>query len=145
MVEINKGPGSIIPSTMKKYSYLIFAAGLLLLACNESQTCESVHDDLLSRNVAGVKEGLNPWLSKWDPDATEDDPTGHQQNLQSFINRLEKKCSFQADLICYACIETNPSQSEVKIVLDSVGHQVERVLDILTPEDDVMVIWNIHP
>ena len=131
---------------MKILPFLVFGALLTLLSCGESQMCESIHADLLSSNVSGVKDELDRWLAKMDPDANEEDPTGHQENLQSFIVRLENKCSsLQVSLICYACIETNPSQSEVKIELDSVGHQVERVLDILTTKNDVMIITSIHP
>ena len=145
LVEINKGPGSIIPSAMKFFYVLICGVLLILLSCKEDrQTCESLKADLLSFNVDEVKSELNPWLGDLNPGAIEDDPLGHQQNLESFRLRLESECSLNALIVCYACIETFPVQSEIKIQMDSSGHQVHRILDIETPGNNVMTIRDIH-
>lgn len=130
---------------MKIVCFLVCSFSFVLLSCNkEARSCETLNAALLAMDVPGVKGELDPWLAELLPTITQEDPTGHQQNLQSFRNRLENECSMEAGIVCYACIETYPVQSEISIALDSAGHQVHRVLDIVTPENNVMSIRDIH-
>jgi len=76
----------------------------------------------LSFRKPEVKDVLNPWLSELQPEPTSEDPTGHRENLSSFVDRLKSGCDLDASLECYACIYTYPAQSEVNIMIDSSGH-----------------------
>ena len=143
LVEINKGPGLYIPFTMKLLSLLIVSVFFLLLSCKqEEETCESLRANLIALNVSEVKSELDVWLGELSPD--HEDPDVHFQNLESFILRLESDCMLEGSIVCFACIETYPPQSEIRILLDSAGHQTHRILDILTPSDSVMTIRDIH-
>lgn len=143
LVEINKGPGFYIPFTMKLISLLIVSVVLVLLSCKqEEETCESLRANLISLNVSEVKGELDVWLGELSPD--QGDPDVHFQNLESFVDRLENDCMLEGSIVCFACIETYPPQSEIKVILDSAGHQTHRILDVLTPSDSVMTIRDIH-
>lgn len=145
MVEINKGPGFYIPYAMKLLSILIVSVFFFLLSCKqEEETCESLRANLISLNVSGLKSELDPWLSQWAPDPQPGDPSGHYQNLQAFVQRLGFDCMLDGAVICDSCIETYPPQSEIRIWIDSSGHQTHRILDVLTPSDSVMTIRDIH-
>ena len=79
------------------------------------------------------------------PKVTANDRFGHKENLSILINRLNTQCtSINAELICYACIYTNPPQSEILVSTDSIGVTIKRIMDISTPEDAVLSCVRIH-
>lgn len=74
-----------------------------------------------------------------------DDKFGHAENLNKLIDRINSNCrNVAAELLCYACIYTLPPQSELKLSTDSSGVEVARVLDISTPEDDILSCVRLH-
>ena len=55
-----------------------------------------------------------------------------EEKLEKLVNWLEcKNCVKSAEIICNSCIETNPLQSELKVVFVINGVQEEKTLDIL--------------
>ena len=77
---------------------------------------------------------------------SKEDKFGQEDNLNSLIYRINTNCDkVTAELICYACIKTLPPQSELKLSTDSSGVEVAIVLDILTPDDDILSCVRIHP
>jgi len=62
------------------------------------------------------------------PDASDD--LGQSGNVDIAVQRLNAYAGISAELVCYACIKTNPPQSEIKVVIDAT--QVTRILDIST-------------
>jgi len=143
LVEINNGPGFYKPYDMKLLSIFTYSIFFLLLSCKqEEENCETLRDDLIAFNLAEVKSELDIWLGELQPDL--EDPDIHFHNLKSFILRLESDCMLDASMVCFACIETYPPQTEIKIKLDSAGHQIHRILDVLTPSDSVMTISSMH-
>jgi hypothetical protein len=138
---------------MKKYFWLVSISFMIQVACEDSapKLCDELQADIVAFNIEEVKGTLNPWLSGNLPIPTAEDPIGHQQNLQNFVDRLNDDCGLDASIVCYACIETYPVQSEVRVMVDSSGISVARVLDIVTPGIDpylltsaIMEIRNIH-
>ena len=136
-------------------SFILIVSGMLFLCIgcvkettpldeNEIAYCETLKSNLVIVNEPVVKEIVDQMLSVLSPTPTGDDPVGHMQNLNTFIDRLKNECHFNARNICYACIETFPVTSEVGIVLDSSGVEVERVFDLRTPETGVMTLTDIH-
>ncbi len=93
-----------------------------------------------------VKSEINKLVNDLEPEKTDSDHIGHKQNLDLLIKRLNTQCdNMTAEFICYACIETNPPQSEILVTTDSVGTAVKRVVDILTPDDDILYCVSVHP
>lgn len=133
-----------------KFTFYFFLL-LLVIGCEENITepkvlnCNVITNALLNFDNELTKEELNKILSDLKPNKTSNNPLGHENNLNIFMNRLETQCSnIEAELLCYACIETLPPQSEIKITIDSSGTLVNRVLDILTPEGDELSFRAIH-
>lgn len=70
---------------------------------------------------------------------------GHQTNLTTLIQRIEQQTeSISVVNSCYACVYTLPPQSEIVLKVDSLGTQVLRTIDILTPEKDVLSCEGLH-
>lgn len=139
---------------MKKFIWLVFGSLISFFACEDtaSKLCDELQADMVAFSTEQVKSTLDPWLQGQLPVPTEDDPIGHEINLQNFVDRLSDDCGLEASILCYACIETFPPQSEVRVMIDSSGITVARILDIMTPDgDDVffpeglyMFIRSIH-
>ena len=137
----NRGPFVDKGSVMKLITFITCGILFLTIACDDEAVmiCDS-----LDVNFTGLRAELNQKLSGLQPKPTEEDPTGHLNNLTFFVERLKSECNLDASIRCYACIYTYPPQSEVKIVSHISGDVVTRVLDIKTPDSGVMTVVNIH-
>lgn len=132
----------------------LFLGILLLVACDlimpdaeerspfDCGQCVAGLHDLDSEMVADALAGL---LDDLTPNATSHDPLGHRQNLELVVDRISQECpGVEAELLCYACIYTNPPQSELLVTMDSIDTQVTRILDIATPDDARLVVVRVH-
>ncbi|MBK9981891.1 MAG: hypothetical protein IPP15_05615 [Saprospiraceae bacterium] len=131
---------------MKNLIPVICGLFLVSFACKESAStlCESLQDNLIGIDVQSVKDQLDPWLADLNPSPIEDDPTGHHNNLVSFVGRLNDVCNLDASMDCYVCIKTLPAQTEVIVRIHSLGGIVQRVIDISTPASSIMTVVNVH-
>ena len=78
------------------------------------------------------------------PKITSNDKFGHKENVAILINRLNSLCNIEAELICYACIKTNPPQTEIFVSADSCGMQIRRVIDLWTSEESNLRFVRVH-
>ena len=75
----------------------------------------------------------------------ENDEFGHFNNLNTLIDRLNSNCpQIHAKKYCYACIETFPVQSEIKVEFNFLGNQIVRIIDISTPDDGILLSLRSH-
>ncbi len=111
----------------------------IVVDCNKLTTALWHHDS------EQVNVEVNKLTSDLLPNPTNDDKIGHSKNLDVLVDRLESNCEgMTVTLRCYACIETYPAQSEIIVRLDSLGKQIERIIDISTPEDDILKALQVH-
>ena len=88
---------------------------------------------------------INKLVTDLEPVPTDNDPYGHEENIDTLVERLNAQCdSLSAELSCYACIETNPPQTEILLTTDSSGTMITRVIDILTSADANLETIRIH-
>lgn len=131
---------------MKFSAFLLLVCLAILVSCHDRADviCDEIQTGLVTYDLAKVQEFLQPWLDELPPRNGYYDSSEHGENLHVFQNRLNEVCDLNALVLCHACIETLPPQSEIRIGVDSSGHEIFRVIDLLTPEDDVMTIRAIH-
>lgn len=139
---------------MGKINYvLILFFTFIILSCeavNENNVlvkldCNNLKTGIIKMNSEIVKLEINKLVIDLDPLKTDEDIIGHKENIYLLIKRLNTYCKdIKAELICYACIETNPPQSEILVVIDSIGVLVKRVVDISTPSDANLSCVRIH-
>jgi hypothetical protein len=72
------------------------------------------------------------------------DTFGQLNNLDKLIDRISKCGNVTAELRCYACIYTNPPQSELILKTDSSGKQIQRVMDISTSNKESLKFGGLH-
>jgi hypothetical protein len=112
----------------------------------ESIDCELLTEALVNYNNEILKAEVDKLTIDLNPHVGNNDIYGHSENLNTLIDRLNSGFSnIEASLFCYACIQTLPPQSEISILVDSSGTEVCRIIDISTPEDEILKFSGIHP
>lgn len=91
-----------------------------------------------------IRKELDKITIDLSPEVTVTDQFGHAKNFDLLIQRLNNCPNIVAEKFCYACIETYPLQSEILVTADSVGVAVQRIIDIVTPDNDILRYTNIH-
>ena len=139
-----------------KYVFILFIVlCFFILSCQKdtdmlsvtwyNMDCDNLRMGIINRDNDIVKFEINKLTIDLHPKVTDNDRFGHAENLDLLINRLNIHCdNISSELICYACIETNPPQSEILVTTDSAGTMVNRVIDISTPDDDILSHVRMH-
>ena len=125
---------------------------VLTLSCDkminheiETIDCSNLQTGIIDMNSRIVCLEVNKLVNDLEPQISGSDPFGHKENLDELIERINVQCGeVTAELICYACIETNPPQSEILVTTDSSGTLIYRTLDISTPHDDILSCVRVH-
>lgn len=127
---------------MKKL-YILFVI-IFLASCE----IEHQHSDLcyaiIDEDISYIRGTFDDILYDYLPIYSYFDPVGHLDNLHIFADIISEDPCIDARVICYACIETHPLQSEVLLILDDGFHYCEKVIDIATPFDSEMYFVGIH-
>lgn len=140
---------------MRKQYFLPIIVAVLIIT---QFSCDSINDTELNKELdcteltAGLLSFDNERVeSEFDkitvdllPISNVDDQIGHLQNCQDLVSKLSDCELISAKLLCYACIETYPPQTEILITLDSSGQIVNRVIDVLTPSDSSLDFVRVH-
>ena len=53
-------------------------------------------------------------------------------------------CTMNASALCFDCIQTLPSQSEIRISFDNGASTVEKTIDISYNSNNKMIFYNLH-
>ena len=111
----------------------------------ENIDCDNLKTGIVNTDSDIVKAEINKLVTDLVPTKTDSDFFGHKENLALLIEQLNIQCdNITAILLCYACIETNPPQSEILVTTDSLGTDISRIIDIITPDDDAVSMRIIH-
>lgn len=125
---------------------------LLFVSCNKkdkdaaanSFNCEQFKMGISNNDQVAVGTELNKLCVNLFPLASNTSEYGQRQNMNILVQRLSEKCDITAVLICYACIETLPEQSEIKISFNQNGTIHTRILDISFTPQHMLKFQGIH-
>lgn len=98
-----------------------------------------LYDGLLNKDSKQVIREINHLCIDLFPGSA-----SHESNLEILDGRISLIDGLDAEIRCYACLESNPPQSVIAIEVDSSGHLVDRMLNILTPDDDRLQCSSVH-
>ncbi|KAA5536951.1 hypothetical protein F0919_04565 [Taibaiella lutea] len=133
----------------------ILSIGILFAACSKKKN--PVTDPAAVFNCQNFKTGITTDMS--DMVGTEvnklcldlmpaasspSDEYGQSQNINILVQRLSEKCDVTATLVCYACIETLPAQSEIRISINQNGTVYNRILDITVTQQNMLIYNGMH-
>ena len=127
---------------MKLPFILTGLVGLLLLAgsCNDSRGAHPICEALNIEDVHTVERWIDAYADPLRPRPSVDDPIGHEANLVELVRLLDELDCLSAEVICYACIETYPPISEIRISTD----ENYKVVDLRTSEKGPMTFSGWH-
>lgn len=131
---------------MKK-SFIFIILLSLVIGCQKNEPdvdiCEDLQSAILNDEDAFVSNVIDAWSIDLTPQPTVNDLLGHQENLNTLVERIEQNCEgFSVSVVCYACIETLPLQSKIRIIVPvevTSGSAIAiRIIDIKTPANDIL-------
>lgn len=121
---------------------------LLLTACDDNEIstteCEDFKLGIIDDNDNPVRDFVDDLCSDLSPNPAFGDSLGHQRNLNTLVKRIENTCKLTVSVICYACIETLPVQSEIAVTFTQNDSTYSKIIDILTPDDAALSFAGMH-
>ena len=124
-------------------SYRIYFVTVLLIVlvsgCKKqsSPACEKLKESIATNNTEEVKSRITQFIySLPSTDYT-------AQNLNHLAASLSQ-CNISADVLCFDCIQTLPSESEIRISFNSSGTMVTKTIDISYSPGNKMKVVNMH-
>ena len=132
---------------MRFFTYILFVGfALCSFQCKDETLlpCMELRTSLVEFDNSTAIHILDQKLEDLLPHPTSTDQLGHEANMNIFISRLKDDCGLEAEMFCYACIETLPLQTEIIVQVETKDTLVSRTIDILTRNDGNLVVANIH-
>lgn len=126
---------------------LLLPLAFLGLGCEKdnSERCEGLRVAVQNDDIATVKDIVNRLTEDLNAQApTATDPSGHYDNYLTLIDRLNGECDVNATEVCYACIQTLPETSEIKLVIPLGTHSQTRIIDIKPDQSGKLICSNMH-
>ena len=128
---------------------LIFLVIMIFSSCDKDDTnpyCDwdSFKTGVIHTDKSMIENVIPKLLINTNPKPTENDLIGQKANIDNLINAINKSNVLSAELFCYACIYTYPALSEITITTDSSGVSISRIIDIMTPNDNILKFVNVH-
>ena len=126
----------------RHFSIIAFAGFLLLAACKKQNIgkpdCQQLQNGITTDNNEDVKKVINGFITSLPSQ------TYTEQNLNTLVSAINKQCGATATLLCFDCIQTLPSQSEIRMSYGSINGAVEKSIDIIYTTSNKMTFHNMH-
>ncbi|MEA1881317.1 MAG: hypothetical protein U9N31_02815 [Candidatus Marinimicrobia bacterium] len=129
----------------------LFILPFFISVCDDSNgeeiievNCGNLRTGLIYKDREKIGIEIDKMTDDLPPNPTKNDPIGHSENLTIITQSIHSCDVLEAEIFCYACVETNPPQSEIMIKMDSAGVKIERIIDISTPSDKILKFSGIH-
>ena len=107
--------------------------------------CGNLKTGLIYKDQEKIRSEFDKLTDDFSPNPTAGDPRGQSENLIKLSEQILNTCKeLELEVLCYACIKTNPPQSEILFQLDSADVKIERVIDISTPSDNPLRFLRTH-
>ena len=67
-----------------------------------------------------------------------------ENNIKSLVNKISGNCNLQTIMICFDCIKTLPTQTEIRITINSGTTTVQKIIDLSYTSSNKMIFHNMH-
>lgn len=67
-----------------------------------------------------------------------------EQNLNELCAFIRQQCDFTAEVYCFDCIDTWPSQSEISMSFGFIEDKVEKTIDVSRTPDNTIKVLAMH-
>jgi hypothetical protein len=125
---------------MKKLLLPLAACFTLFISCKKENQCQcgELKEAALSGDVNTARASVESVI------ATLKNKTYNQANIGSLNQKLTSNCEVLAEMFCYDCVKTNPSQTEIRITVQSGTNRVEKIIDLSYNVSNQIVFVNMH-
>ena len=120
---------------------ICFAILLGSISCRKEITnedCERIKSGMLANNKDAVKTVINKFITRLSSE------TYTEENINKLTSMIDQECDLTCILLCFDCIKTLPSQTEIRISFSQSGSTVSKTLDLTYNSSDRIVFGNMH-
>ena len=100
--------------------------------------CMELQSGVMNSNV----EKVNTVITKFIRNLPSQEYT--EENINKLVTVIEEQCGASVSLLCYDCIKTLPSQTEIRIGYAGTISAVNKTIDITYTENNKMKFSNLH-
>jgi len=130
-------------------SLIIILSVFVFISCDKLNSESNIDwqtfkTGVIQKDNSIIEKEISKLLIKTQAKPNDNDKIGQKVNIDNLIKKINKSRVLKADLSCYACIKTSPSQTEIRIKTKSSGIWIIRIIDISTPDDNYLKFVNIH-
>ena len=113
---------------------------ILFISCKkhtDNLNCSNLNEGIRSNNAEMVKSVIESFINKL--------PSKNysKQNLESLATNLSSDCNISAEVICFDCIDTLPSLSEIRIRINTISTPT-KIIDISYTSGNAMTFHAMH-
>ena len=120
----------------------VFAGVFSFLSCNKEEIahvdCERLQHGISTSDKEEVKAVITKFINNLSSKKYS------QQNINNLVNSINQQCEASASVLCYDCIYTIPSQTEIRVTCSTPGGPVDRTIDLSYTTNNEMVFRNLH-
>lgn len=126
-------------------SFWVFKKSVEPLDGWEYPNCHNFKYGIINLNSDSAQYEMYKILTDHEHKRTNGDKWGYKKKINILIDEFNKSWdSINVGLFCYGYIKTLPLQSEIVLTVDSSGNMINRIIDISTPDDDMLCCMRIH-
>lgn len=125
---------------MKKL-ILILIYGQLIFSCKKDElsgSCENLRDAVLNNNIDKANSSINSFINRLESKVY------NEPNLTALVQKISSQCNVSSTISCFNCIRTLPSQTEIRIVINSGGTTVSKTIDLSYSANNIITFVHMH-
>jgi hypothetical protein len=126
----------------RHFLFIALAGFFLLAACKKEKIVMADCQQLLNGIAIHDKEEVKKVINKFIASLTSQTYTA--ENLNALVSAVNKQCGASATLLCFDCIQTLPSQTEIRLAFAGLSGSVEKTIDITYTSSNKMIFHNLH-
>jgi hypothetical protein len=131
----------MIKISMKKLLLLLLFCSQILFSCKKnglSESCQTLHNGIINNDTDKARSAINSFIDQLPSKIY------NEANLTVLVQKISTKCNVNSTMLCFDCIKTLPSQSEIRITINAGGTSVARTIDIDYSSNNIMTFRNMH-
>jgi hypothetical protein len=125
---------------MKKL-ILILIYTQLVFSCHKDElsgSCETLRDAVLNNNIGKARSAINSFINRLESKVY------NEPNLTVLVQKISSQCNVSGTIMCFNCIRTLPSQTEIRIVITSGVTNVSKTIDISYSANNIITFVTMH-
>jgi len=128
--------------TRKYIKLLAMSLLVVALSCSKEDSdedyCKELRDGVTNSNVEKVRLVITQFINGLpSQDYTE-------ENINNLVHVIEDYCDGSATVLCFDCVQTLPSQTEIQIWYPGTSGLVNKIIDITYTSNNEMKFSNLH-